>query len=84
MFQSSVKIPIGNWSKQRLKNLHQTDKVRDESKVGSGFGKNISNWVARDKVYPTNVFYRQSVTTKTIVLLFQKVYRHGLSNYLLR
>ena len=55
MFQSNVKIPIGNWSKQRLKNLHQTDKVRDESKVGSGFGKNISNWVARDKVYPTNV-----------------------------
>jgi len=27
------------------------------SKVGSGFGKNISNWLNRDKVYPTNVLH---------------------------
>jgi len=33
------------------------DKLRGESKVGSGFGKNISNWLNRDKAYPTNVLH---------------------------
>ena len=50
-------VPVGDWSKKRLKKLSDTDKRRDESKVGSGFGKNISNWVGRDKVYPTNVLH---------------------------
>ena len=31
--------------------------MRDESKVGSGFGKNISNWLGRNLVYPTNVIH---------------------------
>jgi DNA modification methylase len=30
---------------------------RDKSKVGSGFGKNISNWVDRKEVYPDNVLH---------------------------
>jgi len=55
MFQDEVKVPIGDWAKTRLKNLSETDKRRDNSKVGSGFGKNISNWVGRDMVYPSNV-----------------------------
>jgi len=38
-----------------LKNLSETDKIRDNSKSGSGFGKNISNWLKRNMVYPTNV-----------------------------
>ena len=50
-------IPVGDWAKSRLKKLSNTDKARDESKVGSGFGKNISNWVGRDMVYPTNVLH---------------------------
>lgn len=25
--------------------------------MGSGFGKNISNWLDRDKAYPTNVLH---------------------------
>jgi len=50
-------IPIGDWAKDRLSNLSDTDQIRDESKVNSGFGKNISNWVGRKKVYPTNVLY---------------------------
>lgn len=57
MFQDNVKIPIGDWAKQRLKNLSNTDMERDESKVGSGFGKNISNWLNKDSVYPTNVLH---------------------------
>ena len=57
MYQEEVMIPVGEWAKTRLKNLSKTDKTRDESKVGSGFGKNISNWLDRDKAYPTNVLH---------------------------
>lgn len=57
MFQEEVMVPIGSWSKNRLKNLSETDKKRDESKVGSGFGKNISNWLDREMAYPTNVIH---------------------------
>lgn len=55
MYQDEVKVPIGDWSKTRLANLSEKDKQRDNSKVGSGFGKNISNWVGKDMVYPNNV-----------------------------
>ncbi|NTW54374.1 MAG: site-specific DNA-methyltransferase [Chlorobaculum sp.] len=57
MYQEEVMVPMGDWSKTRLKNLSETDKTRDESKVGSGFGKNISNWLRRDMAYPTNVLH---------------------------
>lgn len=57
MYQDEVMVPMGDWSKSRLKNLSETDKIRDNSKVGSGFGKNISNWLRRDKAYPTNVLH---------------------------
>lgn len=57
MYQESVMVPMGNWTNSRLKNLSKTDIIRDESKVGSGFGKNISNWLNRDKAYPTNVLH---------------------------
>jgi len=57
MYQEAVMIPIGDWAKERLANLSETDKKRDESKVRSGFGKNVSNWVGRSMVYPTNVLH---------------------------
>jgi DNA modification methylase len=57
MYQDEVMVPIGDWAKTRLSKLSDTDKTRDESKVQSGFGKNVSNWVGRDKVYPTNVLH---------------------------
>ncbi len=57
MYQKEVMIPMGDWTKNRLNNLSNTDKTRDESKVGSGFGKNISNWLDRDMAYPTNVLH---------------------------
>ena len=57
MFQDNVKIPMGNWATQRLRNLSETAMLRDESKVGSGFGKNISNWLDKNMVYPTNVLH---------------------------
>src|SRR3989339_2099887 len=55
MYQNAVKVPIGDWANGRLKKLSETDKIRDNSRSGSGFGKNVSNWINRDKVYPTNV-----------------------------
>ncbi|MBN1348456.1 site-specific DNA-methyltransferase [candidate division KSB1 bacterium] len=57
MFQEAVMVPIGEWSKERLTNLSDTDRLRDESKVGSGFGKNISNWLGRKEVFPSNVLH---------------------------
>lgn len=57
MYQEAVMVPVGDWAKDRLSNLSSTDKIRDESKVGSGFGKNISNWVDREMVYPHNVLH---------------------------
>jgi DNA methylase N-4/N-6 domain protein len=57
MYQEEVMVPMGDWAKTRLKNLSETDKNRDNSKVGSGFGKNISNWINRKLAYPTNVLH---------------------------
>jgi DNA modification methylase len=57
MYQEAVMIPTGDWAKTRLKNLSETDKVRDPSKVGSGFGKKISNWIGREMAYPANVLH---------------------------
>ena len=57
MYQNAVKIPMGDWADKRLKKLSKTDKIRDESKVQSGFGKNVSNWIGKDSVYPTNVLH---------------------------
>jgi site-specific DNA-methyltransferase (adenine-specific) len=57
MFQESVMVPMGDWAKPRLKNLGKNDVVRFNSQSKSGFGKNIANWVGRDKAYPTNVLH---------------------------
>jgi len=57
MYQDAVRVPVGDWAKNRLKNLSDTDKIRDNAKNGSGFGKNVSNWIGRETVYPTNVLH---------------------------
>ena len=57
MYQDAVMVPTGDWAKSRLKNLSDTDRTRDESKVGSGFGKKIENWIGRSMAYPTNVMH---------------------------
>lgn len=50
-------VPMGDWRTSRLKNLSETDHRRDDSRVQSGFGKRIANWVGREKAYPTNVLH---------------------------
>lgn len=57
MYQDAVRVPMGDWSRSRLRNLSATDRRRDESRVESGFGKKIGNWVGRELAYPTNVLH---------------------------
>lgn len=57
MYQESVMVPTGDWAKTRLKKLGGNDVIRFDSQVGSGFGKNIANWVGREMAYPTNVLH---------------------------
>ena len=62
MYQDAVMVPMGDWTEKRLKHLSQTDQSRDTSRVGSGFGKNVSNWVNRKMAYPTNVLHLATET----------------------
>jgi DNA modification methylase len=57
MNQEAVMVPMGDWADARLKSLGKNDVVRFDSQVGSGFGKNIANWLGREKAYPTNVLH---------------------------
>ncbi|MBN1177463.1 MAG: site-specific DNA-methyltransferase [Dehalococcoidales bacterium] len=57
MFQEAVMVPMGSWAQKRLAKLSDTDRIRDESHSLSGFGKNVSNWVGKKYVNPTNVLH---------------------------
>jgi DNA modification methylase len=62
MFQENVMVPMGKWAESRLKHLGKNDTIRFDSQVGSGFGKNIANWVGRDMAYPSNVLHLATET----------------------
>jgi len=62
MYQENVMVPMGQWATSRLKHLGKNDIRRFNSQVGSGFGKNISNWLGRDKAYPSNVLHLATET----------------------
>src|SRR3972149_6068936 len=62
MFQENVMVPMGKWAETRLKHLGKHDVIRFNSQVGSGFGKNIANWIGREKAYPSNVLYLATET----------------------
>jgi len=57
MVQKAVMVPMGAWAQKRLAKLSDTDRIRDESHSLSGFGKNVSNWLGKKQVYPTNVLH---------------------------
>jgi len=57
MYQEAVMVPRGDWAKRRLAKLSEADRIRAESRVGSGFGKNVSHWLGRHYAYPTNVLH---------------------------
>ncbi len=55
MYQDAVKVPIGNWAKQRFKSMTENDFRRSISGTNSKFGRNVANWLNKRKVYPHNV-----------------------------
>ncbi len=55
MYQDAVKVPIGDWAKQRFKSMTEKDFIRSVSRTNSKFGRNVSNWLNKKKVYPHNV-----------------------------
>lgn len=57
MYQNAVKVPIGDWALNRLKNLNGSDNIRVSSNSKSGFGRKVANWQGKRKVYPTNVLH---------------------------
>ena len=62
MLQDAVRVPMGEWAQTRLKSLGKNDVIRFNSQAGSGFGKNIANWLNRDQAYPTNVIHLATET----------------------
>ncbi len=55
MYQNEVKVPIGDWVKPRFKSMSKKDFIRNISKTDSNFGRNVSNWLGKRKVFPHNV-----------------------------
>jgi len=51
----AVRKPIGDWVSSRLQNLGKNDQSRHNSVNGSGFGRDISKWIGKEKVLPSNV-----------------------------
>jgi site-specific DNA-methyltransferase (adenine-specific) len=48
-------VPVGDWVNKRLNKLGNNDTSRQNSANESGFGRDISKWVGKDTVLPTNV-----------------------------
>ena len=57
MNQDAVMVPMGEWRNSRLRKLSETDRTRDPSRNGNGFGKKVEAWVGREMAYPTNVLH---------------------------
>ncbi len=72
MYQDAVKVPIGDWAKERFKSMTEKDFIRSASGTDSTFGRNVSNWLNKRKVYPHNVlvFEKEHYIEPTNVLHF--------------
>jgi DNA modification methylase len=55
MNQDAVRKPVGDWVQSRLAKLGENDKSRHNSANASGFGRDISKWVNKQTVLPSNV-----------------------------
>lgn len=51
----AVRKPIGDWVDARLNKLGRNDLTRHNSVNASGFGRDISKWVGKQSVLPSNV-----------------------------
>lgn len=52
---NGVRKPIGDWVSSRLKKLGENDLSRHNSANDSGFGRDLSRWVGKEMVLPSNV-----------------------------
>lgn len=57
----AVRQPIGGWVETRLNRLGKNDLSRHNSVNASGFGRDISKWVGKETVLPSNVISRALV-----------------------
>src|SRR5215213_10035468 len=55
MNQDAVRRPVGDWVESRLAKLGENDLSRQNSANASGFGRDISKWVGKQTVLPSNV-----------------------------
>lgn len=55
MFQNEVKVPIGDWAAKRFKSMSENDFIRHASGNNGHLGRNVSNWLDKQKVNPHNV-----------------------------
>lgn len=51
----AVRKPIGDWVETRLTKLNENDLSRHNSVNDSGFGRDLSRWVGKKTVLPSNV-----------------------------
>lgn len=55
MNRDAVRRPIGDWVESRLAKLGENDRSRQNSANASGFGRDLSRWVDKQTVLPSNV-----------------------------
>jgi site-specific DNA-methyltransferase (adenine-specific) len=53
--QDAVRKPVGDWVESRLAKLGENDRSRQNSANASGFGRDLSRWVDKQTVLPSNV-----------------------------
>lgn len=72
MYQDAVKVPLGDWAKERFKSMSEKDFIRSISGTNSKFGRNVANWLNKRKVYPHNVvvFEKEHYLESTNVIRF--------------
>ena len=65
MNQQDVRVPVGDWTRTRLRKLSANDRERRESGTRSQVGRRISAWSGRKLVFPSNVLHRPPVCHNT-------------------
>jgi site-specific DNA-methyltransferase (adenine-specific) len=54
-YSEGVQQPVGDWTETRLRKLGNGDLSRHNSANDSGFGRDVSKWVGKEMVLPSNV-----------------------------
>ena len=65
MRQDAVKVPVGDWTQNRLRNMSRNDRTRRQSATNPKIGRKIAAWEGKDTVYPSNVLHRSPVAHNT-------------------